>query len=889
VTVVGMRQHRRRLAAVAMLVVVAGGLVSAGLAHRFHASVDQARDELFAGSVDQAAASVGASAVNLQILAQAIAGLFEDADPSEEDLRRLIGRSTTGAGRGNAMPGIELAVIVVDDPELGLRLGSPHTIGLARDIGGHQILEDGSIDQGLQRSAATGLATWVSVAELGGDIALVEPLAATEGGTARWAMVLVDREALLSRLLRGSRLAVDASTTSDEPVVEPIRIVDLDTGDVPVADARSRTELITVADRTWQLDFLAQPSFDEQLPEAPVGTMLIGGMLITLLAAWHVWTQGTRRARAVEEAQRITAALEEQQLQFRSLAAASPVGIAYTDLDGTVRYANLRLCTILLPDPAIVSGEVAPGEGPHLEGAPLWRWLCEPDARHLEEILAEVEGPPEHELRATLPDGRTVQLRLAVVGDDEHDRRGWAVSVEDITPEVRRQEVLRTEEARHRELAERFAHRAAHDPLTELPNRSRLLERLRELLVTGTEAAAGVVFVDLDGFKVVNDGLGHAAGDRLLKLVAMRLQEAVRPGDLIARLGGDEFAVVVDGPVDPRDLERLARRLLERIEQPFALDERRISVSASLGLALSRDRQDAADLLRDADLAMYAAKRDRGSGWRWYRPAMHERVRERHELENELRAALGAGALTCAYQPIVDLHLGTDRMVEALARWEHVDLGPVSPQIFAAIAEETGMIGMLGRQILAAATAEAVGWGPEGPDVAVNCTVTELVTPGYLEQLQETLFRTGLVATRLVLELTESDLATDDQALPAVLGDLRAAGVRIAIDDFGTGRSSLAKLRELPIDILKIDRRFVEGIDRSRRDRAFIEAIVNLSNTLGLVTVAEGIETADQLTVLREIGCRLGQGYHLARPMPPAALRDRAAASVINGSPALGS
>ncbi len=229
------------------------------------------------------------------------------------------------------------------------------------------------------------------------------------------------------------------------------------------------------------------------------------------------------------------------------------------------------------------------------------------------------------------------------------------------------------------------------------------------------------------------------------------------------------------------------------------MDERQISVSASLGLAASRGEQDAADLLRDADLAMCAAKRDRGSGWRWYRPAMHERVRERHELEDELRGALGEGALTCAYQPIVDLTEGTDRMVEALARWDHVDLGPVSPQILAAIAEETGMIGMLGRQVLAAATTEAVGWGGEGPDVAVDGTVTELVAPGYLQQLQETLTRTGLVARRLVLELTESDLATDDQALPTVLQELRA------------------------------------------------------------------------------IRCRLGQGYHLARPMPPAAFRDRVA------------
>jgi diguanylate cyclase (GGDEF)-like protein/PAS domain S-box-containing protein len=869
----GPRTRRASTALVAGLVAIVILAISTVIAHRFDATSDQALEQLFASSTERASSAVYGNTINMQVLLHAIVSLHERPDADETDLRRLTGRATA-AGPTSSLPGVELIAIFVDGPE-GPEVAASQTIGLSRNIIGTPIPADSSLGAALERTDATGLATFGGGTLLAdADIVLVQRMAPDDQGQRRWAGMVIDRTALLERSLRGSNLAVTLrDATPNSAHFDPVEVIDTDLsapvderGNRVVAGLR-RDDVLTIADRIVALEFQTTDAFRAQLPGTPAHLVLLAGALVALMAGWLVYDQAKQRAQAQAEALSSTEQLQEEQRRFRSLAASSPVGIAYTDLDGHVAYANTRLATIVEPG-------VDPDDA-DVEGHPLWRYLDGAEATALQRLLTDPAGSPERALRATLRDGRVVQLRLAVITDDHQVRIGWAVTVEDITRSVRRQEELRREEHRHRELASRFAHRAAHDALTELPNRTHLTEWIEERLRRGEAAELGLLFADLDGFKVVNDSLGHQAGDQLLTLVAERVRRVVRPNDIAARLGGDEFALVVGSVRAPEDLERVADRLLDALERPFEVDGRRVSISASVGMTLAQSGRTASDLLRDADLAMYEAKRERGARWRWYESTMHDQMQERHDLENELRDALRWGGVSNAFQPAVDLVTGRDVFVEALARWSHPRLGQVPPGVFIPVLEEIGLIGRLGRTMLQQAAGHAASWHDPGVGLSVNVTAAEVVEVDAAERLAATLAACDLPAQRLVLELTETDLASDDPLIPAGLASIRSLGVRVAIDDFGTGRSSLAKLRELPVDILKIDRAFVRDIDRSPRDRAFVEAIVRLAGTLDLVTVAEGIETEAQLTTLRTIGCDLGQGYHLARPMPPAAMASR--------------
>jgi len=409
-------------------------------------------------------------------------------------------------------------------------------------------------------------------------------------------------------------------------------------------------------------------------------------------------------------------------------------------------------------------------------------------------------------------------------------------------------------------------HRALHDPLTNLPNRSLFLDRLRqaEQRAARANSVVGVLFVDLDGFKSINDSLGHARGDELLIAVAKRLSETLRAGDTAARLGGDEFAVLLDGLTDEREAMTVAARMLEAL-RPIA--------PASIGVATAR--QPGGDLLRDADLAMYQAKAQGRNRVLSFDCEMLAGI----ALENDLRRALDADELYLAFQPIVDLETGALRAAEALLRWDHPRNGNVSPGEFIPLAEESGLIVGIGAWVLEEACRTAAEWD-HGLPVTVNVSSVQLRSDAFLDTVEAALVNSGLPAQRLTIEITETVLMADVGRTAALLRSLKELGVRIAIDDFGTGHSSLQYLQQLPLDTLKIPKPFIDELDAPDGEGVLARAILELGRSFDLHVIAEGIETERQRTRLRELGCTRGQGFLFARPLPPEALAGLAAVPV---------
>jgi diguanylate cyclase (GGDEF)-like protein/PAS domain S-box-containing protein len=417
-------------------------------------------------------------------------------------------------------------------------------------------------------------------------------------------------------------------------------------------------------------------------------------------------------------------------------------------------------------------------------------------------------------------------------------------------------------------------HQAMHDPLTGLPNRTLFNDRLEQALHRRARVGGyvAVLIVDLDGFKNVNDSLGHQTGDRLLNAVADRFHTALREVDTIARLGGDEFAILVDDLDTPDQARQVAQRVLDSLVVPIDLTDRNVAIGASVGIAVAdRPDADANGLLGDADAAMYRAKRAGKGCFREFEASMHAAAVERMDLEQALRSAIADRTLSVHYQPVVDTPSNTVVSFEALARWEHPTRGPVKPDTFIPLAEELGLIVEIGRLVLFEACRQARTWHRAFPDlkpsIAVNVSVRQLVDPSFVTDVANAVAEAGIDATALTLEITESVLANDSGRVIGVLNDLRATGVRIAIDDFGTGYSSFAALAELPIDILKIDKRFIDNLLRDYEGRGIVSAIMQLSQTLQLETIAEGVEQADQRDGLEELGCTRIQGYLYAQPM----------------------
>ncbi|HEV7210710.1 MAG TPA: GGDEF domain-containing protein [Blastococcus sp.] len=426
------------------------------------------------------------------------------------------------------------------------------------------------------------------------------------------------------------------------------------------------------------------------------------------------------------------------------------------------------------------------------------------------------------------------------------------------------------------DLKEQLRHQALHDPLTGLPNRTLFLDRARHAVDTAgrTRMWPAVLYLDLDGFKPVNDSFGHEAGDVLLRTIADRLRGCLRPADTAARLGGDEFAILLNGPVDRYAVARVVDRIREQLEVPVLLEDGVVTtVGASIGIAMGEaTTPDADTLVRQADIAMYAAKRAFDTDYLVYEPGLGASTVTRKDSTAELAAAVRNGELRTVFQPLIDMHTGRPIGAEALVRWQHPTDGLRSPDQFIGLAEDSGLIIEIGAVVLNDACREAARWVATSPDetelmVTVNLSGRQVADSRIVEQVRSALETSGLEPFRLVLEITETILMHDRDAAAATLWELKGLGVRIAIDDFGTGYSSLAYLRRFPIDMLKVAREFVDGLGRDAHDDVITRAIVELANTLGLVTIAEGIETQQQSEHCSALGCDIAQGYLFSRPI----------------------
>lgn len=539
----------------------------------------------------------------------------------------------------------------------------------------------------------------------------------------------------------------------------------------------------------------------------------------------------------------------ESEAYFRTLVHNAADVILIVGSDGTIRYAS--------PSARHMFGGVP------LVGASLPELVDERDRHRAAWALAAVRNGDRSEAQGhwCIPngDGRIeAQVRFR---DLRNDRtvRGLVVTLRDVTEQ--------------RQLEHELTQRAFHDSLTGLPNRTLLLERIERALLRGGRQASVtcVLFVDLDDFKIVNDSMGHIVGDQLLAAVGKRLSETVRRTDTAARLGGDEFAVLMENAKEPIDAELLAAQVIQTLSRPFRLPEGSVSVSASVGVATTVDSADSGELLSHADLALYAAKVAGKCQWRRFQNRLRDRMLERYDLRTNLGGALSREEFALRYQPVVDIAEGEVVGFEALARWPSPRCGPVPPEQFIALAEETGHIMPLGAWVLGNATSDmatmqrAASGHP--PYVSVNVSARQFRDTDFLDKVCRALATPGLAPESLQLELTETVLVRRDRQIEAVMRGLKDLGVRIAVDDFGTGFSSLRYLRDFPIDVLKIDKSFIDDITSDAQQVALVEGIVNIADTLGLQVIAEGIEQRGQRDLLARMGCRFGQGFLYARPM----------------------
>ena len=419
-------------------------------------------------------------------------------------------------------------------------------------------------------------------------------------------------------------------------------------------------------------------------------------------------------------------------------------------------------------------------------------------------------------------------------------------------------------DARERAELER---RANHDALTGLPNRSVLVDRLDRALAESADESLAVLFVDLDDFKAVNDSLGHLVGDRLLGLVATRLSGCAGELGIAARLGGDEFAILLDGCGAARATE-VAQHVLRSLERPVMLREGEVIVHGSIGIAVSDPAvRNSNDMLSRADMAMYRAKARGKNRYELFEASHRVALLARHRLRVDLEKAVETGVISVEYQPIVSLRDQTVIGAEALVRWHHPRRGTIPTDEFITLAEETGLIVPLGLQVIEESCRRLAAWDRDLPglQLAVNVAARQLRHPSFVSSVGAALATAGVDPHRLILEVTERVLVDEDPASRGTLHDLRRLGVRIAVDDFGTGFSSLSCLRELPIDLLKIAKPFVDGLGRGAQQRAFVRAIVQLGDSLGLDMIAEGVERPEQLAALTELGCPSGQGFLFSR------------------------
>ena len=583
----------------------------------------------------------------------------------------------------------------------------------------------------------------------------------------------------------------------------------------------------------------------------PLSGLALGALLATILVVM-------RQLLTVRENVRLLAehAARQNEARFRSLVQHSSDVIIVTRADGTVRFVSPSAARVLGYDP----GEMLR----HTVSE-----LLHPDDReraalffHSAAQAPGVTGPVEWRFRQ--PDGSWLHAEILAT-NLLHDPtvKGVVLNTRDVSE--------------RRRLEEQLTHQAFHDPLTGLANRALFRDRVSHALALAQRRGTPVtvLYVDLDDFKNVNDSLGHAEGDRLLIAAAERFLACARTADTVARLGGDEFAILIEGADGS---EGLPERLADAMSHPFSLSGNQVRVTASIGVASAGPGDRADDLLRNADMAMYAAKRHGKGRAETYESRMYAVIRERLDLEAALRDAIERRELTLFYQPIVALRTGDIYGVEALLRWEHPQFGRLLPQHFVPLAEETGLIVQLGAWVLAEACRQLQVWRAAHPEhplaISVNISGRQLQGAGLTDALRQTLTSSGVEPSTVVLEITESVLMQQTDAILERLQQLKALGVRLAIDDFGTGYSSLSYLQRFPIDILKIAKPFVEEVGQGADRSALARAIVGLGDTLKLQTIAEGIERAEQLAALLELGCPLGQGHHFWPALSAAAIEE---------------
>jgi diguanylate cyclase (GGDEF)-like protein/PAS domain S-box-containing protein len=573
-----------------------------------------------------------------------------------------------------------------------------------------------------------------------------------------------------------------------------------------------------------------------------IATYAIELLLVTAVALTVVIVRSRQREQARRALQRHLVAMEN-----------SIDGTAILDRDGAFTYLNEALTEAYgYKDPKELLGKS-------------WRTLYdEEQLRRFEQYLEpalEREGCWRGEAIGTRRDGSTFTQEISIATIEGGER---VCVVRDTTE--------------RKALERQLKRQAFHDPLTSLANRALFMNRLEHAIDRCYRhgSSIAVLFLDLDNFKAVNDSLGHEVGDQLLIAVSSRLQESLRPGDTLARLGGDEFTVLLEDNVpDVSDAVRVAERITAALRDPFRVGGREVFITTSIGITLNLSgARKPSDLVREADIAMYKAKARGRARYEVFDPSMHAYTLRRLELQSHLHRAIERGELRVYYQPKVELASGTIVGMEALLRWKHPERSVVPPDEFITLAEETGLIVQIGRWVLEEACRQTKEWqeryrSGDPLTVSVNLCAKQLQQPHLIEEVARVLQATKLDPASLVLEITESVVMENTPSTTAALQGLKNLGVRLAIDDFGTGYSSLSVLKHFPVDILKIDKSFVEGMSQNNGDgTAIVAGVIDLAHALRLQVIAEGIETAEQLSELRALRCDLGQGHHFAKPLP---------------------
>ncbi|HEX3710946.1 MAG TPA: EAL domain-containing protein [Pseudolabrys sp.] len=555
----------------------------------------------------------------------------------------------------------------------------------------------------------------------------------------------------------------------------------------------------------------------------------------------------TERTRDLRERE---AELRLQNLRFNAALENMPQGLCMFDRDQRLVVSNVQYATLYGLDPErlkigtpfrdILEWRVSNGSCP------------ENGEAYIEGRLAEVDRGTSYFTVDEMQDGKYIEVIFQPLAEG-----GWVAIHDDVTQQKRSEE--------------RISHMAHHDALTDLPNRVMLREQLdRHLSTVKRDGSLAVLCLDLDYFKQVNDTLGHPVGDRLLCAVGKRLRECVRDTDIVARLGGDEFAIIQPGLEQPMAASALAQRLVEELARPFMTEGHEIVIGTSIGISVApSDGIDPDVLLKSADMALYRAKDNGRSAFSFFEAGMDADMHERRTVEIDMRKAIAAGEFELYYQPLINLEQNSISGFEALLRWNHPTRGIVSPGTFISLAEETGLIIPLGEWVLRQACAEAAKW-PDDIKVAINLSPVQFRSKNLVGAVMSAVANAGILSSRVELEITEAILLQNNDATLATLHQLRSLGVGISMDDFGTGYSSLSYLRSFPFDKIKIDQSFVRGLDKNSDAIAIIHAVSGLGIGLGMTTTVEGVETKEQLDLVRAEGCTEVQGYLFSKPQPAA-------------------